>query len=75
MGQGQGHFGKMGYSDCQTPNSFAMINIWHYYGHQSQSHLEVKIIVSSRLSFQGSKNGIATPSESERESDVALLGS
>ena len=29
FGQGQGHYGKIGYSDCQTPNSLAMINTWH----------------------------------------------
>ena len=37
LGQGQGHFGKIGYFDCQTPSSFAVIKIWYYYGHQGQS--------------------------------------
>ena len=46
--QGQGNFGKMGYSDCQTPNSLIMINIWYKDGHQGQGVFKVKVIVSSR---------------------------
>ena len=43
LGQGQGHFSKMGYSDCQTLNSLALIN----YGISMATKVKVKVIPGS----------------------------
>ena len=46
MGHGQGHFAKMGFSNCWIPTS-AVTMIWYEYGHQDQGHFGVKVIPES----------------------------
>ena len=35
---------EMGFLDCWTPNSYAMINLWYKYNHQGQDHFVIKVI-------------------------------